>query len=207
MENNNTSDNRYYSDGIIKDVLQKGCKRNSDISKEVLRSLVILAVELSREGREGRKIGTMFVVGDQRKVLKSSRTLILDPLKGHTAEEKKFTDADLRETVKELSQLDGAFVVANDGTFLSATRYIFTDIKNINVPLGLGSRHIAAASITRSTNSVAIVVSESSVVRIFINGKVVSEIIPELWLIQKARRKGIGAGNDLVRENITPTTS
>jgi len=49
-------------------------------------------------------------------------------------------------------------------------------------PLGLGSRHVAAASITHETDAVAVVVSESSVVRIFDKGKLVAEIIPEIWL-------------------------
>jgi len=49
----------------------------------------------------------------------------------------------------------------------------------------LGSRHMAAASITRETEAVAVVVSESGVVRIFDNGEMISEIIPEPWLIKR----------------------
>ena len=45
-----------------------------------------LAVEIAREGREGRKIGTLFAVGDHEEVLARSRPLILDPLAGHTDE-------------------------------------------------------------------------------------------------------------------------
>jgi diadenylate cyclase len=52
----------------------------------------------------------------------------------------------------------------------------------VNVPLGLGSRHIAAANISAVTKAVGIVVSESSVVRLFCHGQLVGEIIPELWM-------------------------
>ena len=114
--------------------------------------------------------------------MKRSRPLILDPLYGHPEEKKKVSDPDMRETVKELAQLDGAFVVSGDGVVLSAARYINASSRRIELPLGLGSRHVAAASISRDTQAVAVVVSESSVVRIFDKGKLVTEIIPEIWL-------------------------
>ena len=41
---------------------------------------------------------------------------------------------------------------------------------------------MAAASITKHTRAVAVVVSESSVVRVFDDGEVIAEIIPELWM-------------------------
>jgi DNA integrity scanning protein DisA with diadenylate cyclase activity len=91
----------------------------------------------------------------------------------------------MRETVKELAQLDGAFLISDDGIVLSATRYINASSEGIDLPLGLGSRHMAAASITKHTNAIAVVVSESSVVRILDDGEIVSEIIPELWLFRR----------------------
>lgn len=84
-----------------------------------------------------------------------------------------------------MAQLDGAFVVAGNGVVLSAARYIDASWKGIELPLGLGSRHVAAASITRDTRAVAVVVSESSIVRIFDEGKLIAEIIPEIWLFSQ----------------------
>jgi DNA integrity scanning protein DisA with diadenylate cyclase activity len=89
----------------------------------------------------------------------------------------------MRETVKEISQLDGAFIVSNKGVVISACRYVNASSEGLNLPLGLGSRHLAAASISHQTDAVAVAVSESSIVRIFDNGEIVSEIIPELWLL------------------------
>jgi hypothetical protein len=43
---------------------------------------------------------------------------------------------------------------------------------------------VAAASISRDTQAVAVVVSESSVVRVFNEGKLITEIIPEIWLFR-----------------------
>ncbi len=158
------------------------CDPKKHCDADVLEHTIQLAVEIAREGREGRKIGTLFVVADEKEVLKRSRPLILDPLHGHLEEKKKICDPDMRETVKELAQLDGAFIVGGKGVVISAARYINASSRRIELPLGLGSRHVAAASITRDTQAVAVVVSESSVVRIFNEGRLVSEIIPEIWL-------------------------
>lgn len=169
------------------DIFEEICSEKRGVDPETLEQVVVLAVELAREGREGRKIGTIFVVGDAEAVLAYSRPLILDPLYGHTDEDKHISDPNVRETIKELAQLDGAFVIADDGTILSAARYIDADSTGINLPLGLGSRHMAAASITQRTGAVAVVVSESSVVRMFDDGELIAEVIPELWMMNRYR--------------------
>ena len=158
------------------------CSEKRGVNSAVLEQTIALAVEIAREGREGRKIGTLFVVGDSEAVLRRSKSLILDPLHGHPDESKYITDPDMRETLKELAQLDGAFVVSDGGVVLSAARYVDTVSDNLDVPLGLGSRHMAAASISKHTGAVAVAVSESSLVRMFDDGDLISEIVPELWM-------------------------
>jgi len=157
----------------------------ADYDAEVLESLIELAVEIAREGREGRRIGTLFTLGDEQAVLKKSRSLILDPLNGHPESLRHVSNPNLRGTVKELAQLDGAFVVSREGIVLSACRYLDALASQVEMPLGLGSRHIAAANMSAATNAVGIVVSESSVVRLFCHGRLVGEIIPELWMIDR----------------------
>ncbi len=164
-------------------VFEEICSEKRQVNADVLKQTVSLAVEIAREGREGRKIGTLFVVGDSRAVMKRSKPLILDPLLGHADESKQIHDPDMRETIKELAQLDGAFLVSNRGVVLSAARYIDAASESLDLPLGLGSRHMAGASISRQTSAVAVVVSESSMVRMFDDGELVSEIVPELWMI------------------------
>jgi DNA integrity scanning protein DisA with diadenylate cyclase activity len=155
--------------------------------KRALSQLVLLAVELAREGREGRKIGTLFVLGDVESLLERSRPLILDPLYGHPPELLHVERPEFRETVKELAQLDGAFLVGDDGTFISAGRFVDVDLSGDNFLPGLGTRHAAAASISRSTEAIAVVVSSSSVVRVFAGGELRAEIIPELFLMSRER--------------------
>jgi diadenylate cyclase len=146
---------------------------------ETLRLVVDLAVEIGREGREGKPVGTLFVVGDSRKVMQSSHSAGFDPVRGYSRNERRLTDARVREGIKEIAQLDGAFVVHADGTVEAAARYIDASAENVSVAKGLGARHWAAAAITRRTRSVAVAVSETSgTVRIFQNGEVVLRIEP-----------------------------
>jgi diadenylate cyclase len=168
-------------DDLFRDI----CTPERGVNLTTLENTILLAVEIAREGREGRKIGTMFVVSDAANTLKHSRPMILDPLICHDNDQKQLDNPSMRETVKELAQLDGAFVVSDEGVVLSACRYIDASSEGIELPLGLGSRHMAAASITRETDAVAVVVSETSMVRVFDDGEIISEIIPELWMLRR----------------------
>lgn len=176
------------------------CCPERKVNPDTLRSVLSLAMEIAREGREGRKIGTMFVIADTESTTSRSRPMILDPLFGHPEPVKHISDPGMRETIKELAQLDGAFIVNDDGVVLSAARYIDATSDGLDLPLGLGSRHMAAASITRVTEAVAVVVSESSMVRVFDNGSIVGEIIPELWMLRQYQAQ---FSEQEVRETIT----
>ena len=162
----------------------------TEYDPDVLDPLIELAVEIAREGREGRRIGTLFTLGDEEAVLARSRALILDPLLGHPESSRHVGNLNLRGTIKELAQLDGGFVVSREGIFLSACRYLDAVAAQADVRLGLGSRHIAAANISAVTKAVGIVVSESAVVRLFCHGHLVAEIIPELWMMDHAHLRG-----------------
>jgi diadenylate cyclase len=159
--------------------------RASSTTQTTIQSVIDLAIEIAREGREGRKIGTLFTVGAEHDVLARSRSLILDPLAGHPPEDRRVDDPNARETLKELAQLDGGFIISGDGIALSACRYFESQLPPNKQPLGLGTRHIAAASISTTTTAVAVVVSESSVVRVYSGGNLITEILPELWLLHR----------------------
>ncbi len=145
---------------------------------EVFDTLLTLALELSSEGKEGRKpAGTIFVLGKHEEVLKFSHPMVINPFQGYPEEERNILDYRLKETVKEFSSIDGAFIFGEDGVILAAGRHLDASGENIEIPLGLGSRHRAAAGITRLTDAMAIVISEETGgVRIFHHGKVFMEI-------------------------------
>ncbi|MBX6312091.1 MAG: DNA integrity scanning protein DisA nucleotide-binding domain protein [Isosphaeraceae bacterium] len=146
---------------------------------ETLKAVVDIAVEIGREGREGKAVGTLIVVGDARDVLARSRTLGFDPFKGYRRKDRNLRDPRVREAIKEIAQLDGAFVVSRDGTVEAACQIIDAPTTGLTLPRGLGTRHWAAAAITKITTALAVVVSQSTgTVRLFQDGEVVLRIAP-----------------------------
>jgi DNA integrity scanning protein DisA with diadenylate cyclase activity len=148
---------------------------------DTLKIVVDLAIEIGREGREGKPVGTLFAVGDARKVLASSRPVGFDPVKGYSRKERNLAETKVREGMKEIAQMDGAFVISADGTVEAACRYLDCSAADVTLSKGLGARHWAAAAVSRATNAVAVTVSQSNgTVRIFQNGEVVLRIEPYL---------------------------
>jgi diadenylate cyclase len=151
----------------------------TSVPLDTLKTVVDIAVSIGREGREGKPVGTLFVVGDARKVLASSHPTGFDPVRGYSRKERDLDDPRVREGIKEIAQLDGAIVVSAEGIVLAAARYIDASAENITLPKGLGARHWAAAAISRKTKAVAVAVSESNgSVRIFQGGEVTLRIEP-----------------------------
>jgi len=154
-------------------------KLETRVPLDTLKSTVDLAVNIGREGREGKPVGTLLVVGDHRKVMKHCRPLGFDPVRGYNVSERKLEDPKVRESIKEIAQLDGAFVVAADGSVVAACQYISAPAADIALSKGLGARHWAGAAISRATGAIAVTVSESNgTVRLFQNGEVMLRIEP-----------------------------
>jgi DNA integrity scanning protein DisA with diadenylate cyclase activity len=146
---------------------------------DTLRIVVDLACEIGREGREGKPVGTLFVVGNHRKVMESSSPTIHDPFRGYPKTERALRDARVRESLKELAQIDGAFVISSDGLAVAAGRHLSATAEGLTLSKGLGSRHWAAAEISKATGAIAIAVSESTgTVRVFQDGIIVLRIEP-----------------------------
>jgi DNA integrity scanning protein DisA with diadenylate cyclase activity len=146
---------------------------------DTLKIVVDLAVDIGRDGREGKAVGTMFVVGDHRKVMEQSRPGGFDFVKGYSRKERSLRDSKTREGLKEIAQLDGMFVVSADATIEATARIVDTSPVEITMTKGLGSRHFAGAAISKNTKAIAVVVSQTSgTVRIFQNGEVVLRIEP-----------------------------
>jgi DNA integrity scanning protein DisA with diadenylate cyclase activity len=151
---------------------------SSAILPEVIERVVDIASELGSEGREGRPVGAIFVIGDTDHVLPLTRQLVLNPFKGYPPQERNVLDSSLEETVKELATLDGAFILQGDGVMETCGAYIRTTSQpEYELPRGLGARHHAAAAITAVTDSIAVTVSESTgSITIFRSGRIVTEI-------------------------------
>jgi len=155
----------------------KDIKLGPDIKGEVFEKILSVALDLASTGREGRATGTIFMLGDVEKVMGYSRQMIFNPFKGYTEDERNILMNDLSDTLKEYSLLDGAIVIDGEGVIVSAGAYLAPPVSIGDLPKGLGSRHMAAASMTASTNAMAIVVSASTGdVSVFKKGKMITRI-------------------------------
>jgi DNA integrity scanning protein DisA with diadenylate cyclase activity len=150
----------------------------SDVRPAVFERVLTLASELGLEGREGRPVGTLFILGDTERVLSQSRQLVINPFHGYPEVERNILDRRLEETVKEFSAIDGAFIIRGDGVILAAGRYLVPQGKlDEPLPQGLGTRHEAGAGITTNTDALALCVSQSTgTVSIFKGGRLLADI-------------------------------
>ncbi len=147
------------------------------IRPAVFERVLTLALELAHEGREGKPVGTIFVVGSHREVLKYCQEGRINPFKGYTERERNIMDESMRDTVKEIAKLDGAFIIKGNGVILSGGTTLRPALAGECLPQEFGTRHAAAAAITATTKCLAISLSESTgTVRVWRRGAMITEI-------------------------------
>jgi len=146
------------------------------INLNILEATFNIATQIAREGREGKPAGALFVVGDAENVMKHSRALIINPFEGHEKNGRYLLDSKNVATIKEFALLDGAMIVDNDGYAVAAGRYIVGVSWDLYLQGGLGGRHLAGASITKTTKAISIVVSSTGTIRAFKDGEEIYRI-------------------------------
>ena len=149
------------------------------IPNDVIKASVDLASEIGREGREGQPTGSVLVVGDTKRVHGLSKLLNFNPFRGYTKAERDIRDRRVREQIKEIAKLDGAILISRDGIAEAACVYLDVPADGVLISKGFGSRHLAAASVSRQTKAIAFCISQSSgTVRVFQNGEIKLHIEP-----------------------------
>ena len=144
-----------------------------NVDRTILEKTIEVALEIARQGREGKKVGTAFIIAEED-IHQYTRQLIMNPF---AKEDKNIIDQELKETIKEFAQLDGVFILNKEGKILSAGTFLDVDSTNLYLPAGYGTRHRCCAAITHRTDALAILVSESGgVVKIFRKGKIIQTL-------------------------------
>ncbi|MEW6713784.1 MAG: DNA integrity scanning protein DisA nucleotide-binding domain protein [Nitrospirota bacterium] len=144
-----------------------------------IMAVVDIALDIGALGREGKSVGTIFVIGDTENVLKFSHQAVFNAFKGYPRKERMISRAEVVESIKELAKLDGAIIISENGIVEAAGRHLDAGGASTKKFRGLGARHRAAVGITRKTKAVAIVVSESTgKVTIFEKGNTVTTLEP-----------------------------
>ena len=150
---------------------------DTDVKEEVFDAVFHISTEISIEGREGKSVGTTFLIGDADNVMAKSRQISLNAFEGQKPESRMITNQDIKENIKEFAQLDGAFVIDGTGYIRAQSRYITVDTSNVSLPKGMGTRHNSVAAMTQVTSAVGIVVSQSGGgITIFKNGLILKKI-------------------------------
>ena len=133
------------------------------VKPEVLERALGIATELGVEGREGKSVGCILVIGNRDQLKPFTKPLILNPFYGYNEEDRNILNPFMDETVKELSTIDGAFIINGDGVIESAGSHLIVREQDVrSLPGGLGTRHAAAAAISVAADCVSIVVSSST---------------------------------------------
>ena len=154
------------------------------VTPETFRNALRLALNISMKGREGKKVGTAFILGDEEEVMERSYQMIINPFRGQESEI-NINKKENWETVMGFAQLDGVFVISETGKIISAGRYLDVDTRDIQIEKGFGTRHLSSASITRDTNAIAVAISESGgTIRVYMDGKEVIYIEPDTSLVE-----------------------
>lgn len=162
-------------------LIKKITELASTVDYTVLKAVLNLAIDIGREGREGKKIGTAFIIDDTEKVMSMSHQIVLNPYEGHKKKDRDIKNENNWETVKEFAQLDGMFIVDDEGYIVAAGRYLDVSARGVELQPGLGGRHLAAAAISKSTKAIAITVSETSgIVSVYKDGNEVFTIDPRI---------------------------
>ena len=142
-------------------------------------AVVDIALDIGALGREGKSVGTTFIIGNVEQIMRSSHQAIFNPFKGYPEDAREITSSEVVESIKELAQLDGAFLISEKGVVEAAGRHLDAVSSVTRQLKGLGSRHRAAASITMYSEAIAVVVSESTGrVTIFDEGKIIAVLDP-----------------------------
>jgi len=157
----------------------------NDIRPNVIEAALHLACRIGTAAHGGQHMGALLTIGDSDEVLEGSRQLVLNPLQGHDDAERMLLDPATHEMLVELAKLDGAFVIRGDGLVRTAGTFLAASGIDVEVPRGLGARHVAAAAVTARTRACAIAISATdSSVRVFSGGRIVLEMDPRMALAE-----------------------
>ncbi len=150
---------------------------SQEINPNVIETILEISLELANEGREGKGIGTAFIIGDKSDILRYTKQMIINPFTAYPDTAKNILDPMLRETVKEFAQLDGVFVINKDGTIISCGTYIDIDTSKVELFHGLGTKHRSCSALTKELNCIAVVISSSGgKISVFKDGKAVMRL-------------------------------
>jgi DNA integrity scanning protein DisA with diadenylate cyclase activity len=161
--------------------LHEMVKLTDGIRPQVLQAALEVACRIGQVSSGGKQIGALFVLGDSDGVLEGVKQLIPNPFQGHEGADRMLTNAKVQDVLVELAKIDGAVVFRGDGFIRTAGAFLAVSESKVEVPPGLGTRHVTGAAISARTDATAVVVSSTDGnVRAFAGGKLVLQLDPRV---------------------------
>jgi len=145
---------------------------------DILDRVVDIAVRLGYEGREGKPVGSIFVIGSTNRVLKHCSLKKRDMWRGLSERERNIMDIRNYEDLGETAKMDGAFIVSKSGLVMRSRAILEPPRTRKKIPDGLsGARHLSAFRFSAAMNVPVVVLSESTGnVTVFDHGEIVLQI-------------------------------
>jgi len=165
-------------EGIRTDPWRTRLLKGTDIRQDVFDDVFSICVEISREGWEGKRVGTSFLVGDAHAVMARSQQLIINSFEAMDRDARYVSNQENRNCIKNFAMLDGGFVIRGDGFIEASGRQFLPGDIPLDLPSGYGTRHRSVAAMTLVTRAVGIVVSETGGrLSVFRDGRSVKSLI------------------------------
>lgn len=162
-------------EGNIENILDRsGTKGNK---RSIMKRALDILIGLSLKGYEGKSVGAIYLIGDIEGIRRNSTQMIINPFKAWR--DINIKDEKQLPTIEAFTQLDGALVVDVRGMVHYAGRMINTkdtDCSDISRDFerrrgrGSGTRWRAARFITSRTRTIALTLSSSGDITVFMNG-------------------------------------
>lgn len=160
-------------------ILSQDIVIGTNVPYKIFNRLLEISKNVSAFGIEGRRIGTAFIVGgDTKNILENlTEQIVWNPFGYGTSERRNITNDDIKDSIIAFSQLDGVFIISNEGVVEAAGRRIKSNIeaKDETMP-GKGTRHHSVKILTSITPAMGIVVSQSGPITIFKKRKLCREL-------------------------------
>jgi len=88
---------------------------------------------LSEKGKEGKLVGTRFMLGDHEKVMELSTQMVFTPSVNVPEAERNILDPRLKEPIRQFSTVDGAFIVRDNGVIPAAGRHLTASVEDADL--------------------------------------------------------------------------
>jgi hypothetical protein len=153
----------------------------SEQERQVLDQAMDFMVDLSDNGVNGHRVGTILVIGDTQSLFDNTVDSVPNPLRGYSSQMRSIFDRTFRRSLAQFSQFDGCIGMSQNGCVDFCGRLIShtKDLGEMPEEIqGRGARHQAGWAISKLVpGSISIILSQDGDILVLKGGAVISKIV------------------------------